>query len=254
MAQEQFVQVAFPLPVEKTFTYVLPPSLRGRVSVGTRVTAPLGRRNLPGVVTEVREAPPAELGDEIKAIESCLDKEPMVGPDMLGLTRWVAGYYLAGHGEVLKAALPAGLDKVAPRIRRLVRLAGGLDLEEGLDALRAKAPVQARIIEALTEEGEKPLAELRRIAPGVDGAVRALRSKGIVEEVVKEIWRRPAELASVRSTAPPTLTAPQEEALAAITQAMEEGAYRGFLLHGVTGSGKTEIYLRTIGLALERGR
>ncbi|MDA2917086.1 primosomal protein N', partial [Nitrospinae bacterium AH_259_B05_G02_I21] len=254
MAHETFVQVAFPLPVEKTFTYILPPSLQERVAVGSRVRAPFGSRLLSGLVTEVRSEPPPERGEGLKAVDACLDDEPLVGRDLLVLARWVAEYYCAGLGEVLKAALPAGGERLAPRTHRVVRLVDGLDVEQTLEALRPRSPVQARLVEALADGGERPRAELRRLAPGADGAVKALRRKGLIEEEEREVWRRPAELASGVSTPPPALTASQERALAPVAQAMDEGAYQAFLLHGVTGSGKTEIYLRAIDLALERGR
>ncbi|MEE9197037.1 MAG: primosomal protein N', partial [bacterium] len=254
MAHETFVQVAFPLPVEKTFTYILPPSLQERVAVGSRVRAPFGSRLLSGLVTEVRSEPPPERGEGLKAVDACLDDEPLVGRDLLVLARWVAEYYCAGLGEVLKAALPAGGERLAPLTHRVVRLVDGLDVEQTVEALRSRSPVQARLVEALADGGERPRAELRRLAPGADGAVKALRRKGLIEEEEREVWRRPAELATGVSTPPPALTASQERALAPVAQAMDEGLYRAFLLHGVTGSGKTEIYLRAISLALERGR
>ncbi|MDV2504267.1 MAG: primosomal protein N' [bacterium] len=254
MAHETFVQVAFPLPVEKTFTYILPPSLQERVAVGSRVRAPFGSRLLSGLVTEVRSEPPPERGEGLKAVDACLDDEPLVGRDLLVLARWVAEYYCAGLGEVLKAALPAGGERLAPLTHRVVRLVDGLDVEQTVEALRSRSPVQARLVEALADGGERPRAELRRLAPGADGAVKALRRKGLIEEEEREVWRRPAELATGVSTPPPALTASQERALVPVAQAMDEGVYQAFLLHGVTGSGKTEIYLRAIGLALERGR
>ncbi|MFQ5893933.1 MAG: primosomal protein N', partial [Nitrospinota bacterium] len=130
----------------------------------------------------------------------------------------------------------------------------GVDAGRTQEQLRPRSPLQAQLVEVLEEEGERSRAELRRLAPGADGAIRALRRKGLVEEVDREVWRRPAEIAEARSTVPPALTGLQEQAMAAIAQAIEEGAYRAFLLHGVTDSGKTEIYLRAIGRALERGR
>ncbi|MFQ5893756.1 MAG: hypothetical protein ACE5H5_05530, partial [Nitrospinota bacterium] len=130
MAPETFVQVAFALPIEKTFTYAVPPPMVGRVEVGSRVMAPLGSRLVSGFVTEVRRTPPPELGDELKAVEACLDEEPMVGPALMGLARWVAGYYCAGVGEVLKAALPAGMERKAERTVLLAK-AGRAALAEG---------------------------------------------------------------------------------------------------------------------------
>lgn len=258
MAEPKFVQVAFALPVEKTFTYALPPSLLGRVAPGSRVMAPLGSRLLAGVVTEVRSSAPPEAGDDLRAVSECLDEEPSLGPELLELSRWVSWYYCSSLGEALKASVPFGGKRgrrgLSRAARRLVRLAEGSKGPALREELKGRAPLQARIVEFLAQEGQSPVSELRHLGPGAPGAIKALREKGLVEESEQEVRHLPPELSAEAPQAPPALTASQEKVLRPITEAMQEGAFRAFLLHGVTGSGKTEVYLRVIARALERGR
>lgn len=259
MQSESFAQVAFDLPVEKTFTYRVPPGLSRRVAVGARVTAPLGRRLLTGIVTEIKKAPPPEAGGDIKELKECLDESPVVGPELLKLAGWVSSYYLSSPGEALKAAAPPGSWKSAkrrvPRVRKLVGLAPGVDAGQVVEELEARAPLQARIVRVLTEGGSCPLPELNRLSSGAGTAVKALHEKGLVELTEEEVRRQPVELsAAPAGAAPPALTPSQEKVLAPVSRALKEGGFQAFLLHGVTGSGKTEVYLRVIAQALESGR
>jgi primosomal protein N' (replication factor Y) len=111
-----YVEVAVPLPVSGTFTYSVPEELRERVLVGTRVLVPFGRRKVTGFVVAATERTDVE---GVKPVLDALDLAPVVDPAMLELTRWVADYYLASWGEVLRAALPPGISMES---RRAVRI------------------------------------------------------------------------------------------------------------------------------------
>jgi primosomal protein N' (replication factor Y) len=177
-----------------------------------------------------------------------------VGPDLLELARWVSWYYCSSLGEALRAAAPFGRRRLSAGVRRFVRLAEGIEAGPVSEGLKDRAPLQARIVGFLGEKGPSQPAEIRHLGPGTAGAVKALTKKGLLEVSEQEVWRRPLELSVETREAPPTLTPSQENALSPITEALEAGSFRAFLLHGVTGSGKTEIYLRAIAQALERGR
>src|SRR2546423_6559650 len=109
----QYAEVAVPLRVAQTFTYRLPSALRADARVGARVLVPLGRKLITAYVVALHDAldPALALDEsEIKEAEELLDAEPLLTPEVLELTRWLADYYAAPWGEALKAALPAGLN------------------------------------------------------------------------------------------------------------------------------------------------
>ena len=110
-----FIEVAVPLPVTGTFTYSVPDDLAGRVAVGMRVLVPFGRRKVTGFV--VADGVAAEV-DGVKDIVEVLDVSPVVDPPMIELTRWIADYYLASWGEVLRATLPPGINMESRRFLR----------------------------------------------------------------------------------------------------------------------------------------
>ena len=115
----QYAEVAVPLRVTQTFTYRLPLALREDARLGSRLLVPFGRKRLTGYIVALLEKldPAADLTDaEIKDAEELLDAEPLLTPEVLEITRWVADYYAAPWGEVLKAALPAGLNATVEQI------------------------------------------------------------------------------------------------------------------------------------------
>ena len=168
-----------------TFTYAVPEELSGRAAVGTRVLVPFGRRKVTGFV--VGRPSESEVSD-LKPLIDVLDVEPVLSPEMLELTRWVADYYLAPWGEVLRSALPPGINMES---RRYVR-----PTPEGKDALRCGSPAlnesRRRILEAVSERDRMTVASALRAAGAARGKrsdVDALVRAGLLE-VFEEV-RRP---------------------------------------------------------------
>jgi len=110
-----FIEVAVPLPVTGTFTYSVPDDLVDQAGVGARVLVPFGRRKVTGFVVAVEVKPEV---DGVKNIIETLDVAPVVDPPMIELTRWIADYYLAPWGEVLRATLPPGINMESRRFLR----------------------------------------------------------------------------------------------------------------------------------------
>jgi primosomal protein N' (replication factor Y) len=320
-----YLEVAVALPVRGTFTYRDPRGADGeRVPVGTQVVVPFGPRTVTGFVVAHAAAAPPEGAPAPRDIEAVVAGEPAFDAEMIGLCRWVADYYQAPLGEVLRAALPQGEKALAVRAVRLTAH-GRLAREAGQRSLLGPGEAGGGdpVLKALAAAGgELPLRRLDRLVTRAAARVAALAADGLVEVGDEVLDRRPppavafavvadaaraealprraaarralfARIAAVpdglpaaalsaaerthlralvalgaarveqraiaaAAVAPPvapavTLTGAQAEAVAALTQGLGAG-FATFVLHGVTGSGKTEVYLQVIAAARVAGR
>jgi primosomal protein N' (replication factor Y) len=246
------VEVAVAAAVRGTFTYRVPAELAGAVSLGQRVAVPFGRsRRATGYVIGFPTTPPRGLA--LRDVVEVLDPFPPFTPRLVELIRWAEEYYLAPPGELLRAALPPGMNArggAQGPARRGVEYASAVaGAAASLDAV-GRAPAQRAVLEYLLARGRIPLEELRRAFPRGRAALGALARRGLVELDRETPVARGGLLAS-GGEAPP-LTAAQVAALAAIEGAF--GGFATFLLHGVTGSGKTEVYLHAIARARAAGK
>ena len=234
-----------PVPLHDLLTYEVPPALSAGVRPGVRVRIPLGRQVRTGVVTAFAATPPVR---EMRSILEVLDADPFLTPELLELARWAARYYLAPLADVLAAVVPAHLP-AAPR-ERIARLMRRLDAD-ALATLERRAPAQARAYHALARAGELAIAD----APSAGirpASLRALVAAGLAEIEARE--RATAVTTDATATTPPALSAAQRAAVAAVVAALDTDAHSSFLLHGVTGSGKTEVFLAAAEHVLGRGR
>jgi len=254
----RFAAVALNVPLDKTFDYRIPDELVGQVVVGGRVRVPFGKRkSVLGYcvgIKEQSEVPPSEL----RQVVSSLDRAPVFTPRMLELTRWMARYYHCAWGEALHAALPAALH--SRRSRRRVQFARLLvpqeEAERVADEVFDRSPAQAKILRALAlMGGESSVAELHNTTGASRPSVAALEKKGLVS-VERRLVEEPDPLAetAVEQTRPPVLTAEQKRAYDIIVSRMKSGRFGVVLLHGVTSSGKTEVYLQSIQQLLKSGK
>lgn len=324
--------VALPLPLRNTFSYSIPPALEADAVRGARVLVPFGKRFLTGLIVDLE--PPKQLSKRTRPIHDVLDEEPAFTPEMLVLTRWISEYYACGWGEVIRAALPSGIDQehqylvslgsgasplssVPERLRPILdllkaegaQLLGDLKKEEpslSLNLLRRyekegwiqlestlKRP-KVRIKKAkhfrlqISPCQETDIAETRATLTGskqqavFDAVVEFDRSgqsepaqqdilsrsgasastlaslvkKGILEIIEKEVIRTPLGDMPAQLEPPPvyTLHKSQEASLKKISNAIEAKHFETFLLHGVTGSGKTEVYIAALKKVLASGK
>ena len=246
------VEVAVAAAVRGTFTYRVPAALAAEVSLGQRVAVPFGRsRRATGYVVGFPTSPPA--GIELRDVADVLDAFPPFTPKLVELLRWAEEYYLVPPGELLRAALPPGLNtrggRIAPSRRGVEFAAPVAGAADALPAL-GRARAQRAVLEYLLARGRIPVEELRTAFPRGRGALSALAARGLVRLETETPVAETGVLAA--SGAVPVLTSAQGEALEAIAAA--QGAFATFLLHGVTGSGKTEVYLRAISRVREAGR
>ncbi|MBI4950769.1 MAG: primosomal protein N' [Myxococcales bacterium] len=288
-----FASVAVPVPLGHALTYLVPPELVGVLRPGARVVCTLGARRVVGVVFALGDAPPGLALERIKPIGGVLDPEPVLPTELLAFLGELAEYYLAPIGEVLRLALPAvereqvrsleeqGVLAHGERVGGGKRRVGGRLVQFARPTERCEPPGKLRgqsaaLLALLRASGERSVTELETRFSNARAALRTLAEQGLVA-----LERRPApvaaaELAEAVRDTPPELTPAQLAAVARIDGALaarfSAGASGsaaspaappsdapgaeplGFLLFGVTGSGKTEVYMHAVARTLAAGR
>lgn len=245
-----FVEVALPVPMRQTFSYNVPESVTPVPKKGMRVKVPFGRQQLIGLV--IRTSETCNLApNQIKSILELLDDEPLLPDSLYKLTAWAARYYFCSLGQMLSQALPVALRKGAAVSADTTTFWSVTDAGNAasLDTLK-RAPAQKKVMEALLE-AEMTQEELTSLALSKP-AMKALQDKGWIakDERTNQIdlsWRDNLELGEE----PLTLNPEQAVAVATLNQ---QSGYHCTLLEGITGSGKTEVYLALLESVLKQGK
>jgi len=330
-----YAQVAFPVHLSKTFTYRLPQSIQPVARVGSRVVARLGSKPLTGYIVALLsrlQSGTNLIESEIKEVQELLDVDPPLTAEVLEITRWVADYYVAPWGEVMRAALPAGINATVEQAVAITA-AGREALSEpeasNLGTVRANAlrilaaegefeltafclrigsaktpqwlremetegwversyrtrstvtrPKRRKAVRLLDSESVESQTERKRVTPGQQRALEVLRAHqstmavsdliksanvsesvirtlarhGVVTEFEEDVRRDPLSRAELPNAEVLKLTNAQTLSLHSIEKRLREKAFATLLLHGVTGSGKTEVYIRGMQAALDLNR
>ena len=323
-------RVVLPVPLDKAFDYRIPDEFAASTLTGSRVVVPFGKRIMTGVIVEVSEK--ASTTARLKSILDVLDTTPALTDELIRLTHWIADYYMCGWGEVVRAALPSGIDyknsytvqfnNTAPpsssastqNVLRLVKAHSGstLDVLQKLDKkislasmrrleregyvkvesamqkpkvrikkekhLKLLTPIQdestlqtiqqdlrgqqqqalIHTLYELQQEGEEaPSMAATMSRSGVSSStVKSLAKKGLLLVEEQEVLRTPLGDMPASPEAPVkhTLHDAQASALEAINKTIKKARFETFLLHGVTGSGKTEVYISALKEARAAGK
>ena len=227
-------RVSLEIALRKEFDYLIPAELAGQVDVGSRVQVPFGARKILGCVTALAEAS-GHLN--LKPILKVIGSQTLVTAKVLQLARWIGEYYCCAPEIALKSVLPEAVRKedAGWRERLFVR---ALTVSGELPKLPKRQQEVWNIVE---ERREISLAELVELAETTAATVRKLEDRGLVEIASQISERDPYARETILPTLPLVLNPAQEKALGEVKQAMAGTAGKTFLLHGVTGSGKTDL-------------
>lgn len=263
-------RVALDLALRKEFDYLVPPALAGEAQVGRRVKVPFGSREILGSIVAILEESPHP---NLRPISRLLGGQSQLTPQVLGLARWIASYYCCPLEIALKSVLPDAVrqEQAGWRERLTVRIL------PPTGAVPKLTPRQQQIWNILEEWRELPLQELLRLAETTADTVRRLEDKGLLVITNQIAERDPYAADLIVPSEPLSLNPEQAHALSDIVAALESARPQAatddtaaiesaatpapnpppapvFLLHGVTGSGKTEVYLQALARCLELGR
>jgi len=255
-------RVAIPVPLGQMFTYIVTDELRAQCSPGSRVLCGFGKRHTVGIVIDIAEREPEIELDKLKPILSVVDREPVFPQELLAFLVELGRYYLSPMGEVMRLAMPAVerkgeansqlslvKTKQVGRVIKEARAMSEVSLPEG--GLKGK---QKELYEYLLAEGTTPVALLSQKWSMARSILAKLGALGLVavESATKHV--DPFTTLRVERDTAPVLNPPQRAAVDTLIEACDKGASAGFLLHGVTASGKTEVYIHTVGHCVAQGK
>lgn len=231
--------------------YRIPDEFLDLVQAGMRVRVPLGKSNRPMLAYCIEVATVARPPEALKAITEVVDAEPLCTPKLLDLFKWMSRYYVAPLGQVFEAAVPAGVRASAgSRQRTMLYPAAGSDSR--LEALTEK---QRSVMQALIMAGQGVTQDHLKQLAGCSGApIKNLREGGLIEARQERVYDEFPNHAATPDSMPLALSADQRQALRHILNALESRKQETILLHGVTGSGKTEVYMQAIHEVISYGR
>jgi primosomal protein N' (replication factor Y) len=251
-ADRMVARLVFNRPVDSEFDYLVPDDLRTLILPGQRVRAPFGKgdRQTVGYCVAIDVDPASNR--RLKTIDSVVDREPLLSANMLKLTRWIADYYLCSWGQVLESVVPAGVKQ-----RAGTRVVTSFVCAEppGDGAAGRLSAKQKALLEILTAAG-RPMdaAELTQAADCGTAPLSALRQKGLIRAIRQREAHFTSPMGPTAREADLVLNSDQKRALDTILAVQRSGRHRTVLLHGVTGSGKTEIYIQAIREVVSYGR
>lgn len=256
--QKRVAQVVLSSGPEGEFTYLVPEEFADPkkpavlAEAGRRVQVPLGRGNRPayGYCVDVSVQPVLR---KLKPLSAVIDPNPLLSSEMLRLGRWIADFYLTPLGQVLEGILPAGVrGKAGTRETTLF----SVPTKVAAKITRLDLPEKQHRVLTILAGSTKPLAmkQLMARAECTAAPVNALRKKELIASHVERIDTDPLFEEQVDRTAPLTLNPAQAAALESIGNALDSRKPETILLHGVTGSGKTEVYIQAIEKVVSFGR
>ena len=238
--------------VDRFFTYRVPNALP--VQLGHHVFVPFGQgdRLKEGFVVALSESTNLDPS-LLKDVAAIIEPYPVLLEEQLHLAKWMHTAYHCLLIDALACMIPAQLRGQRVREKKIitVSVADGVNVDEQL-ALLSRAPVQQTVLKIVRDAGEIPKNDVGKLLPGAASAISALLKKGILTEGDMAVFRKPA--VPKIHTAPHALTNAQQKAVDTIHAAMDDPLHHTILLHGVTGSGKTEVYLHAIRACIERGQ
>ncbi len=245
-------RVVVRLALDRVFDYLVPPELAAGAVPGTPVTVPFGKSERQGYIVEI-------LGHsdrkDLKSILAVAGKQALIRSRVMDLARWISDYYVAPIETAVHAVLPAAVRKRGAAHLDRLRVVRTEMPDAEADILVRRAAKQVAVLVALRATGgEQWLARLEAGVPGASAAVHGMAKKGVVRLESGELRRDPEAGRELVHTEPLVLMPQQAEALATICAAVDNGTPPVILLFGVTGSGKTEVYLQAIGHAMAKGK
>jgi primosomal protein N' (replication factor Y) len=254
MTKPSYVRVIIDRAIHRELDYAVPEGLMERVGVGSRVRVPFRDKSALATVVAITEQSEAK---GIRTIEAVVGEAPILSEQLLELGRWISAYYCCPIETVMRSLLPQVIRRAEIGWKKQLFVRSGRKIaNEELEKLRRRAPRQAELLETILRlEAPTRASQLLRQTSLDNQTLRALEKRGLVELREEAVVRDPHADEQFIATSNLILNQEQTHALKEITQALDSPEKsRPMLLHGVTGSGKTEIYLQAIRAALERER
>jgi primosomal protein N' (replication factor Y) len=223
-----------------------------KVLPGCRVRIPLRNRDATGTVLRIQEAPQSEF--DLRFLTGLVDPEPLITPALLKLAEWITSYYGTPLEQVIRSIIPASIrgEKTSAKIRKAAILANPPTKSE-LAKLAKRAKRQHQIINLLSI-ADKPVPITELGGASISSSIKTLAEKGWVKVINLEVRRDPDADETFLPTDPLTLNEEQDEAYQTISKSLHSEKPKPILLHGITGSGKTEVYLQATRTALKLGK
>jgi primosomal protein N' (replication factor Y) len=243
---ELIADIAVFAPLRQLFSYRVGESLRDSIEPGQGVRVPFGRRRIAGIVVALGRG----TAEQLKDVGELLAEEPMLDRELLELCCWAADYYRYPVGMALRTALPAGLVAAQPRVAILTDSL----YRPGEVSGQPRGSKQREVLDFVRSAGEATLSCLRDEFAAPHTILERLVEQDFLRKTKIEKLRDPFLSDPVKTDAPLDLTAEQQVAFERLQQAITDDSFSPFLLQGVTGSGKTEVYLQAIAEVLKQGR